>query len=56
MHVALWFDILVDKCLSMVCSIPFLSNWAISFKGSQGLKLSIPKERTSEKREYHKEY
>lgn len=40
MHVALWFDILVDKCLSMVCSIPFLSNWAISFKGSQGLKSS----------------
>lgn len=51
MHVVLWFDILVDKCLSMVWSIPFFSNWAMSFKGSQGLKLLRPKEITSEKQE-----
>lgn len=40
MHVALWFDILVDKCLSIVWSIPSFSNWAMSFKGSQGLRSS----------------
>lgn len=53
MHVVLWFDILVDKCLSMVWRIPFFSNWAMSFKGSQGLKLLRPKEKTSEKQEFH---
>lgn len=54
MHVALWFDILVDKCLSIVWSIPSFSNWAMSFKGSQGLRLLRPKEKkSSEKQESH---
>lgn len=39
MHMFLWVDILLGKCLCIVWSIPSFSYCAMSFKGSQGLKL-----------------